>query len=166
MRCFFFGTLMDSELRRVVLGRALPQAALRRAFLPGFARYRVRGEAFPLLVAEAGGRVDGVLAAGIGANEAARIHWYESDDYDIRETEVHLAADRVTSAFCCLAGAKARHDGVPWDFERWRREDRAFALLLARDWMACFGSADVDRAERNYRLRKRRLLSRCGTEPR
>jgi len=158
MRYFFFGTLMDPELSAVVLDRALPETAHRPAFLLDFARYRVLGEAFPLLVPENGGRVDGVLADGITEPEAARILWYESDDYEIREIQVHLGEGRMVDAFGCLAGPKARHDGTAWDFARWRRDDRAFALLLARDWMACFGSAGVDLAERNYRLRKRRLL--------
>lgn len=165
MRYFFFGTLMDTELREVVLGRALPESSLRPAFLPDHARYCVLGQAFPLLVPEAGSRVDGLLATGISAGEAARILWYESDDYDIRETAVHVSERRVISAMCCLAGPRARHGGIAWDFERWRREDRSFALRLAREWMDCFGSPDVDQAERNYQRRKRRLLNPTGAVP-
>ena len=158
MRYFFFGTLLDAELRAVVLGRELPESALGLAFLRDHARYCVAGEAFPLLVAEPGARVDGVLAEGIGPAEAARIAWYESDEYEIRETAVQTADGQATEAFCCLAGAAARHDGIAWDFAHWQRHDRAFALLLAHDWMGQFGSADVDLAERNYQRRKRRLL--------
>lgn len=158
MRYFFFGSLMDPELLAVVLGRGLAAAAFEPAVLGGFARYRVRGEAFPMLAAEPGGRVDGVLVHGLGAEDAARIAWYETDDYDIAETAVRRADGTEVAAYCCLPRPGALHDGIAWDYVRWRHEDRAFALELARDWMASYGSGDAVGAERSYQARKRRLL--------
>jgi hypothetical protein len=167
MRYFFYGTLMDAELLSVVLGRELPASALHPATLASYRRCHVRGEAFPILVADVVGTVVGVLADGLSELDARRIAWYESDDYEIREIEARLPEGEAVSAFCCLPRPGARHDGTPWDFERWRQRDRAFALALARDWMDCFGRADVDLAERNYWRRKRRLLAagRPESEP-
>jgi len=158
MRYFFFGTLMDRALLAVVLGRILPEPALGPAQLAGYARYCVREEAFPILVPEAGATVDGLLVRGLTAEDATRIAWYETDDYEIRETTVRRPDGHAILANCCLPRVDAADGRRPWNFEIWRQRDRRQALLLARDWMAEFGTGDIERAERSYQARKRRFL--------
>lgn len=158
MRYFFYGTLMDRELLAVVLGRMPPSHAFEPAQLDGYARYCIRDEAFPTLVPETGALADGLLVHDLTPQDAARIAWYETDDYEIRESAVRRSDGSEILARCCLPRAEAAHDGRPWSFDAWRRRDRELALLLARDWMGQFGVADFDRAERSYQARKRRLL--------
>lgn len=149
---------MDRELLAVVLDRSLPVEAIEPARLVGYARYCVRGEAFPMLVPEAEGLIDGLLAHGLTPVDAARIAWYETDDYEIRETRVRRANGRETLARCCLPRAGASGDGRVWSYERWRQRDRQQALRLAREWMGTFGAGDIAQAERSYQARKRRFL--------
>ncbi len=59
---FFYGTLCHPPLLAVVLGR---DVAMEPARLAGFSAFRVRGRAFPVLVAD-GGSAEGVVVRGLG----------------------------------------------------------------------------------------------------
>jgi hypothetical protein len=158
MRYYFFGTLMDRELLAVVLGRAPPDGAFEPVELVGYMRCCVRGEAFPTLLPKARAVVDGLLVHGLTAADAQRIAWYETDDYEIRETAVRRRHGGEIRAFCCLPHTDVADEARPWSFDVWRRRDRDMALLLAREWMRRFGIDDPDEAERDYQARKRRFL--------
>ncbi|HZD25670.1 MAG TPA: gamma-glutamylcyclotransferase family protein [Alphaproteobacteria bacterium] len=49
MRFFFYGTLRDGAVRRLVLGRALPDDEAIPAVLEGYRIARVRGADYPVL---------------------------------------------------------------------------------------------------------------------
>jgi len=68
MRLFFFGTLLDRELREAVLGRAPPAGAVEPAVACGFRRVAVAGRPYPMLVAAAAGRVDEATIARLLAH--------------------------------------------------------------------------------------------------
>ena len=71
---FFYGTLRDPDLLRLVLGR---DAVLMPADLPGYRAVWAEGESFPLLIGDAHARATGVLARDLGAEDVARLNFYE-----------------------------------------------------------------------------------------
>jgi hypothetical protein len=78
---FFYGTLLDPDIQRRVVGRALTGAAFVPASLQGFRRVRAAGQWFPILVPGLrSDLVEGGLATDLDGREIARIVAYESTD--------------------------------------------------------------------------------------
>ncbi|MEX0808394.1 MAG: gamma-glutamylcyclotransferase family protein [Dongiaceae bacterium] len=139
MRLFFFGSLMDSDLLSVVLDRPLDGVASRPARLLGFDRRRARGESFPVIVRQPGGAVDGSLVDGLSWGDLDRVQYFEGEDYRLRPFPV-AADDTRIEAHMFIATEKLRPDEASWDFERWRLEEKPFALAVAVELMASYGT--------------------------
>jgi hypothetical protein len=131
-RLFFYGTLLDPDIQRRVIGRVL---ALRPATLAGFRRVRAAGKWFPILVPGlAGDRVAGALAQGLTAREIARIVAYENDGYALKPVTVELAAGARARALVFLPGSGGSNalkpTAEPWDLAEWQRSVKPRVLRL------------------------------------
>lgn len=132
MRYFFYGTLMDDDVRRVVLGRRAPRTVT-PAVLEGWGRVLVAGASYPAIVRRAGARVDGVLARGIDAAAARRLDRYEGAEYVAIEAEVRTSARStpVTAIVFVPRPGHVRTRAGKWDFDIWRRRrKRSFLAKL------------------------------------
>ena len=126
---FCYGTLMFPELMAAVCGRRL--APRRGAVLAGYARYRLREEAFPGIAAAPGAEVRGVLYCGVGARTLQRLDRYEDDYYDRRLLRVRAAAGPLKAwIFVVRERHLDRLTDAPWDAEEFRR--RRLGRLLRR----------------------------------
>ena len=123
-RFFFYGTLMDPLVRRVVLGRSVDRSRLQRAVLPGFRRVFRRAATYPVLVSDAGGRVDGIVASGLSPLDVARLVRYEGAGYRLSKRAVQLAGGQTTLACIFLPDTDGMASSVPWQFVGWRRRFR------------------------------------------
>ena len=72
MRLFFFGSLMDADLLRLVLDREIEEIEHAAAEILGYERRRAKNESFPIIVPTPGGRVEGRLVTGLTAADVAR----------------------------------------------------------------------------------------------
>ena len=130
MRFFFYGTLIDPDVRRVVLGaRAAAAIDLRDAVLVNWERRAVRGVSYPVILPRAGGRVDGLLASGVDAQGQRRLVAYEGEGYDLVRVSVSLArgATKAAVVFAPSSGGPLKADMAAWDYARWVRDSkRAF----------------------------------------
>lgn len=135
MRFFFYGTLIDADVRRAVMGRYAPQV-VEPARLQGWRRVAVPGKTYPMIVADGGEFVDGVLARGLGPVARRRLERYDDDDlYELVPVEVVPAGRRrPVAALVFVAKPALRPRGVrAWDFELWRRRHkRRLVLALGR----------------------------------
>ena len=126
---FFYGTLLDPDIQRRVIGRALPARWFVPATLAGFRRVRVAGRWFPVLVPGlAHDRVAGGLALGLGAAERARILAYEGPLYSLVAVTVELADGRRKCASVFLPRSGIMPTAEPWDLARFQREDKPRVL--------------------------------------
>lgn len=135
MRFFFYGTLIDPDVRRLVLGGAQP-VMLDPARLAGWERREVVGATFPIVIVRAAGIVEGVLARGIDEYGSRRLVAYEGDGYGLSEVEVILDDGRRKSAlvFAPASGGPHRPGSGVWRYETWsRRHKAAFLREIARD---------------------------------
>jgi hypothetical protein len=133
MRFFFYGTLLDLELRRVVVGRDIPVVA---ATLFGWRRLGVAGEHYPTIQRDASGSVDGVLTDPLGVRDVARLRHYEGDGYRPLAVEIRDQAGAGIAA-TVFAPPDGRLVGVgTWSLGDWQRDHRAAVLgrLSACDW--------------------------------
>jgi hypothetical protein len=124
MRFFFYGTLMDEDVRRAVLGvRSL--APTEKAILKGWRRVRMAGVSYPMIVRARNHEVEGILMHGIDARARDLLQRYEGDEYTMLAVEVETGDASKLSArmFVPRPGLTVRGRG-PWDLETWRRRHK------------------------------------------
>lgn len=150
---FFFGTLMDPDVLAIVLGRAAASIEHEAARLDGYRRHRVFGESYPILRPAPDTAVDGLLVPSLSPGEAARVAFYEGEEYrPVPLTVVSASGPRDALVFVDDGGLST--DGE-WDFERWRREEKAALLAAAHAFMSRFGKIDGrDSADAEWRAAK------------
>jgi hypothetical protein len=136
MRFFFFGSLMDSDVRAAVLG---PQAARLRiapARLVGYRRWSVSGGHYPMLLPDRESEVEGVLVDGIGRRDAARLHFFEGSEYAPAIRPIIASDGAQRTAFVYLSSINLRSDRRAWDFASWQRSYKPRFLHRAKLRMA------------------------------
>ncbi len=135
MRFFFYGTLIDADVRRAVLGLYAPRR-VEPATLRGWRRLPVRGRTYPVIVADPAASVDGVLVRGLNVAARRRLERYEDAElYDMAELDVLPdGRTRPVGALAFVAKATGFHPGSgSWEIADWRRRHkRRFLLTLGR----------------------------------
>ncbi|MCR9071975.1 MAG: gamma-glutamylcyclotransferase [Alphaproteobacteria bacterium] len=145
-RYFFFGTLMDRDVLELVLGRSVADDAFEAAALYGYHRVRVRKDSFPMLVADPGASVDGIVYRTRNAEEDARILFFEDFDYGLLPCRPRTSEGMVDAMFCGIDTAVEPSD-EPWDLETWGPRYKAGFLRLSEIYMDCFGRMTPEEAE-------------------
>lgn len=152
---FFYGTLRDPEVRRIVLGTG----AARLGTLPAVARgYRcapVSGGRFPVLVPDAAGRAEGLVVAGVDPAAAARTSFFEDEGYDYRAAPLAVvtASGVRRTAWAFLSSGRLAPGAGPWVIAAWRQRHRRAFIATARRAMAQCRGADLDGYEAAWRVR-------------
>jgi gamma-glutamylcyclotransferase (GGCT)/AIG2-like uncharacterized protein YtfP len=129
MDLFFYGTLLDPDVRRLVLGREVPREALKPARVRGFRRVALQGLPYPGAVRDPAAAIEGLVLVEPSARDRARVSRYEGVDYRLVRAEAELpSGERRPVTFYVLK----RRRGVtgPWDLARWQARDKA--ILLAQ----------------------------------
>ncbi len=131
MRFFFYGTLIDPDVRRAVLGRLAPET-VEPATLPGWRRFAAKGVTFPIARPDPKAEMEGVLARGLSAAAGRLLDAYEGDGY--RRTKVEIVASGKTlSAILYVddgSGTLVAAQGA-WSYATWaKRDKRAFLAKL------------------------------------
>ena len=151
---FFYGTLVDADVRRLVLGRAIPDSTVTPALLPGHARHPVVGQPYPGTVASEGSTVDGVVLGGLDVRDAARLSNFEGDDYLATLCPIVLAADgSPATAWVYIATGRVSLAPGPWSVEAWREDHKAAFIKVGRGWIRDRGDAALARHEAFWRAR-------------
>lgn len=129
MNLFFFGTLMDEDVRTIVCDRPLP---VHPAILRGWRRPHVAGRHYPMLVARPGGWVEGVVAENVDAESLHRLQIYEGWEYELRPFRLETTQGPLAAhVFVCPPGIA--HAEPEWRLNNWRlRHKRVFLPELHR----------------------------------
>lgn len=131
MRFFFYGTLLDRDVTALVLGRRLPPAAFQRAILPGYARLRVKGGTYPIVVQDPRGRVAGAVVTGLSRKDVDRLARYEGPGYRIVPLDVKLYGGSASVSVFEPVKTRLQPTAEAWDLQLWqRRHKRAFINRL------------------------------------
>ena len=136
MRYFFYGTLLDPDVRAHILGAWIGRRALPAAWLPGYRRVYIRGRHYPVVVPAAGEDVEGVLAEGLDRRAVLRLAEFESDEYVNAERTVLVDGGRTLRARVFVASPLAHPTDRAWTVEDWQRRHKS---AFARDRRAPFG---------------------------
>lgn len=135
MRFFFYGTMMDPDVRRIVLGAEAARVSLRPARLAGYRRVQAAIPAHPVLVRCTGRRVDGVLAEGLGREGLFRVAHFEGPEFFPRREWVWVPGGRRLPACVLLPRRADFATDRPWDFTLWRLREKRRLLGHLRAWM-------------------------------
>ena len=125
---FFYGTLMDAEVRALMLGRPIDVAPAR---LRGYRRVPVAGRPYPTLLISSNDCVDGVLAREILPEELKRLIAYEGAEYLLNDVQVlcNEGGLQDAQAFLTRPGiAISAH--LDWTLGDWQRRHKR--RLLSR----------------------------------
>lgn len=129
---FLYGTLCDPELLSIVAGSHIP---VRGARLVDHRVAWAEGETFPMIVADEGGEVHG-LVAQLSPGERERIDFYELG-FGFRPEPVGADTDsgRVAAlAYMPVAGRWT--PGAPWSLPDWQKRHGKLTRAAAADYMA------------------------------
>jgi gamma-glutamylcyclotransferase (GGCT)/AIG2-like uncharacterized protein YtfP len=139
---FVYGTLLDDDVRAVVLGRDGPAAPPEPAILTGFRRVPVSGHSFPVVIVDPRGRVEGALLTGVGVAEAARLSYFEGPAYQALRRRVARADGGVAEAWLFVPAPRQpfapglRPRPGQWELAAWQRRHKAGYLRGLRQAMA------------------------------
>ncbi len=120
MNVFAYGTLMHPDVMRVVTGSL---RTYQSALLPGYARYRVRGEFYPGLIPAQAAQTSGVLYRGLVRTEVRKLDAFEGVLYERRRVLVRLAGGEWLEAQAYVVVPSCRHrlSDQPWSLDAFAR---------------------------------------------
>ncbi|CAN0443597.1 unnamed protein product [Discosporangium mesarthrocarpum] len=129
---FFYGTLIDADVRAAVLDKFTDNGSVAPAQLEGWRRVGLHGRSYPVIVPSPDGTVDGIAASFAAGDEAPvteRLKSFEGVEYIM--AAVTLTSGDTASVF--VGSRRCHPTGRAWSFSNWeRRHKRAFLTGIAR----------------------------------
>lgn len=120
---FFYGSLLDADVRAAVLGPMAPPAT-EPATLAGWRRVTAPGAIFPIVLRAADGEVAGAIARGVPPAAVRRLDAYEGAGYRLEAVTVTLADGTPCEAQVYVPVRAVAGPGKPWDLDDWRRRHK------------------------------------------
>lgn len=136
---FFHGTLQHMPLLALVLGR---QPEVEDAVLADFSQAMAKGRSVPMLVAEPGAEVTGLLIRSVNGDELARLDYYlrgsaqSTRPLPVRPTQ----GGPQVLAKVYMVGLDWEITSGSWSFEIWLARFGDATMAVARQLMAAFGT--------------------------
>lgn len=152
---FFYGTLVDADVRRLVLGRAVPGDAVFPATLSGFQRYAVREQPYPAAVPRPGASIDGVVLPSASLRDAAMLTCFEGADYEAKLCRVMTSTETGAEqdAWVFVATDRVPRGATGWSIEEWRARHKLAFIEIATSWLDGISDTDIAAAEMVWRER-------------
>lgn len=161
-RIFLFGTLLDPDLREVVLGA---EAEATPARLPGWRVERAADGDWPILVPSEDDAALGVLVEP-SADGTARMDFYEAGfAYRTEEAEVDTDTGPMTARVYRAPGGEG--SGEEWSLADWQAAHGPMTRLAAKEVMGLYGRIDAEALRFRMGTLRARAAStiRAGQEP-
>ncbi len=135
---FFCGPLRHMPLLEAVLGH---EVATSPAWLADYELYWMKDRSFPILIAEPGARVKGVLVTAGSEADVARMDFFEGGfGFSGRTMDVMQQNESVEAVVFHpdVCAATCERGGV-WALEQWQQKFGAEFVAMAKDYLALFG---------------------------
>ena len=127
MRHFFYGTLLDPDVRNRVLGLAA-RAEGRPARLDGYRRVHAPGKGYPVVI-PGSGSVAGLLFDGVTPRQRLRIAAFEGTGYRKVLMTVTVVDGQALTAWAFLP-LRPPQFAAEWSLQRWRKFEKVRLLRL------------------------------------
>lgn len=142
---FVFGTLLDEDVLRIVLGRELPSSGRRCASLADHCRLKLHDDTYPIVARLAGGSVSGQLLM-LNKQDLARVSFFEGEEYELELTQVIDATGEFVDAMFCAERATRPGPRYPWSLRQWQHEHKGAFVEHASAYMVLYGTMTAARA--------------------
>ena len=140
LRYFFYGTLCDPDILRMILGYQPAPHQVVAASLAGYQRKTTRGKSYPVLQQLPGGAVDGLLFRAASPQDGKRLDAYEGPEYITLVLPVRPATGDAVSARVYLPRPGRLLAGpADWTLKNWQSREKAAFIkrLLQQDRLPC-----------------------------
>lgn len=135
MRFFFYGTLLDQDIRRAVLGPSEPTEATAPASLPGYARFRAAHGNYPILARRRGRSVAGQIFEGLSPRQVFLIAHFEGREYrPVRRLVVDRRFREQKWVWVFFPVHRGDATVRPWNAQTWKRRDKPVLLRRIHRW--------------------------------
>lgn len=135
MRLFFYGTMQDPDVRRLVLGARAENLTPRSALLHGFRPCGARGGDYPVLVRRRAARAHGQLVDGLRHADLLRLFHFEGPGYlPSRQLVIDTDGQRL-DAWVLLPDGLGLASASAWRLRRWQLYRKPRILPRLRVWM-------------------------------
>ncbi|MCG8360311.1 MAG: gamma-glutamylcyclotransferase [Kiloniellales bacterium] len=161
MQFFFYGTLMDRDVRRAVFPHLAEELRIRPAVLPGYRRVKANCGNFPVLVRRPGSRVRGHLAQGLDARGVLLMAHFEGTEYLPRPTTVIDRLGARHRAWLFLPSHNRHVSRASWRLEHWRLLDKRRLMPSIERWFSQYGAGTLESQDVPWRVR-RWLMEQLG----
>ena len=148
---FFFGTLQDYDLRKLILGRSTSTEDIAKVILRGYRCVRLRSRVQPGIVEDPEGQVEGTLARQLDVTDAARVSHYECGAYSTECRLVDLPNGRQETAWIFLSDPDLSAAPGEWCLENWQLRHKRRSLTVARAWMSRMDHSELVSLENEWR---------------
>jgi hypothetical protein len=155
MRFFFYGTLMDDDVRADLLGPARRELRVRPGVLLHHRRRAARDGYYPVLVPEARGRVDGLFVEGLTRELVLWIAHFEGPTYEPDSVTAVDPAGRRLGAWSFLPTRRAYATDRPWDLRVWQRHHKPAARRMLALWRRRLPTGHPMSMDAPWRVRRR-----------
>lgn len=154
MRFFFYGTLMDPDVCRAVLGDCAEALKIRPALLTGFRRVRANCGNYPVLVRRRGGFVSGHLVEGLDYEALLSMAHFEGREYEPRRALVIDRDGCRVTAWLFLPNHLHLATDRSWDLRRWRYSGKRLLLRQLCRWMLVYGADQLQSPDVRWHVRR------------
>jgi len=124
MDFFFYGTLIDADVRVHVLGARAARISIVPGSLEGCRCVRVAGASFPGLVPETTARTYGVIARGLSRSDMSKLVRYEGNGYRLASAPARTAGGRNLNVRVFLPKPGVQLTDEDWSVAAWREAEK------------------------------------------
>ena len=124
---FFYGTLRDPEIARIILGRPLSGLAPTATKLRGYRAMCVADASYPGLVAapdDGDASVIGIVVTRLSEVDVSRLDRYEGPEYASKQVVVETSDGATIEAHVYCPRAALKLTDTPWSLMEWQRNDK------------------------------------------
>ena len=154
MRFFFYGTLLDRDVRAMVLPHVFEELCLTPAELTGWQRVQARHGSFPVIRPRPGARLAGLLVEGIDRRGLYRMAHFEGDGYTAGLLPVTARGRRLQAAVF-LPERRALCLSRGWSLDTWQRRHKRRFLPRIQGWMNEFSAQGPWSGDLSWHARRR-----------
>lgn len=157
---FFYGSLRDKALLRIVLGDDDANIELIDANLADHKICWVKDQGFPIVLHQVGETAQGLLAKNLTDDHIKRLNFYEGGfAYDLVPAKVSTPTGQQNCEIY-WPPENQYQAGDPWHLIDWQQKWGDLSRLAAIEAMSYFGDIDADTLQRRFNMIRGRAASK------